>query len=103
MAVDSMVSGGCLISGASVRHSLLFSGVVVHSFSSVDNSVVLPHVEIGRHCQIHSAVIDKGCRIPEGTMIGVDRAQDLARFHVTEGGVVVVTPEMLGQDLHHVR
>lgn len=103
MAVDSMVSGGCLISGASVRHSLLFSGVVVHSFSSVDNSVVLPHVEIGRHCQIHSAVIDKGCRIPEGTTIGVDRAQDLARFHVTEGGVVVVTPEMLGQDLHHVR
>ena len=103
VAVDSMVSGGCLISGATVRHSLLFSGVVVHSYAKVQDSVVLPHVDIGRHCDIRSAVIDKGCRIPEGTVIGVDGERDREHFHVTERGIVLVTPEMLGQELHHVR
>ncbi|HET9122367.1 MAG TPA: glucose-1-phosphate adenylyltransferase [Acidiferrobacteraceae bacterium] len=103
VALDSTVSGGCVISGAAIRHSLLFSGVVVHSYAKVQDSVVLPHVDIGRHCDIRSAVIDKGCRIPPGTIIGVDREQDRQRFHVSEGGIVLVTPEMLGQALHHVR
>jgi glucose-1-phosphate adenylyltransferase len=103
MAVDSMVSGGCIISGASVRHSLLFSNVIIHSYSSVEDSVILPNVEIGRNCTIKKAVLDKGCVIPENTVIGVDPLEDARRFHVTEKGVVLVCPEMLGQELHHVR
>ena len=102
-AVDSMVSGGCVISGATVRHSLLFSNVNVNSYSVLQHAVVLPDVEIARHCRIQNAVIDKGCHIPEGTVIGEDLAKDAERFHVTQGGVVLVTPEMLGQELHHVR
>jgi len=103
MAVDSMVSGGCLISGATVRHSLLFSNVRVNSYAVLDNVVVLPNVVVGRNCRISRAVIDKGCVIPEGTVIGEDPVEDEARFYVSPGGVILVTPEMLGQKLHHVR
>ncbi len=102
-AIDSMVSGGCLISGATVRRSLLFSNVRVHSFSKLEEAVVLPGVEIGRNCRITKAVIDKGCKIPSGTVIGEDPKADAERFHVSEGGVVLVSPEMLGQELHYVR
>lgn len=102
-AIDSMVSGGCIISGALVRHSLLFSHVRVEKHSKVENTVVLPDVEIGPYCRINKAVIDKGCVIPEKTVIGEDPKADKDRFHVTPGGVVMVTPEMLGQELHHVR
>ena len=103
MAVDSMVSGGCLISGATVRHSLLFSNVKVRSHAQVTNAVVLPDVEIGRRCRIKNAVIDKGCHIPPDSVIGEDLARDAERFYVSPGGVVLVTPEMLGQELHHAR
>ncbi len=103
LAVDSMVSGGCIISGATVRHSLLFSNVRVHSWAELQDAVVLPDVEIGRNARITRAVIDKGCRIPEGMVIGEDLEKDAERFLVTAGGVVLVTPEMLGQELHHVR
>jgi len=103
MAVDSMVSGGCIISGAVVRHSLLFSSVVVNSWSILQDAVILPEVTIGRHCRIRRAVIDKGCHIPDGMVIGEDPEEDAERFHVSPGGVVLVVPEMLGQDLHHVR
>ncbi|MEO6696996.1 MAG: glucose-1-phosphate adenylyltransferase [Gammaproteobacteria bacterium] len=103
MAVDSMISGGCIVSGAVVRHSLLFSNVVVNSYSSITDSVVLPDVTIGNHCRLHKVVVDKGCVIPDGTVIGMDHAEDAKRFHVTPSGVVLVTPEMLGQSLHHVR
>jgi len=103
MALDSMVSGGCLISGATVRHSLLFSNVRVNSHASLQDVVVLPNVKIGRHCHISKAVIDKGCDLPEGTVIGEDPESDAERFYVSPGGVVLVTPEMLGQELHHVR
>ena len=103
MAVDSMVSGGCVISGAHVKHSLLFSNVRVDSFSLLESAVVLPDVMVERRCRIRNAVIDKGCCIPEGTVIGEDAAADAERFHVTPGGVVLVTPEMLGQELHHAR
>ncbi len=102
-AIDSMVSGGCVISGATVRHSLLFSNVKVNSYSLLNHAVVLPDVEIGRNCRIQNAVIDKGCQIPTDTVIGEDYAADAQRFHVSPGGVVLVTPEMLGQELHHVR
>lgn len=103
MAVDSMVSGGCVISGAKVKDSLLFSNVRVNSYSEVDHSVILPDVNIGRNCRITKAVIDRGCDIPEGTVIGEDPAADTERFYVSEQGVVLVTPEMLGQVIHHVR
>jgi len=103
LAVDSMVSGGCVISGAQIKHSLLFSNVRVNSYTSVQDSIILPQVNIGRHCRISKAIIEKGCDIPEGTVIGEDRAEDERRFHVSQGGVVLVTPDMLGQKLHFVR
>jgi glucose-1-phosphate adenylyltransferase len=103
MAVDSMVSGGDIISGALVRHSLLFSNVHVDLYSTVRDSVILPNVHIGKHCRLTRVVVDKGCRIPDGMVIGEDPVQDAQRFFVTSGGVVLVTPEMLGQELHHAR
>lgn len=103
MAVDSMVSGGCIVSGALVRHSVLFSDVRVNSYSHVENTVVLPEVNIGRDCRIRNSVIDQGCHIPNGTVIGEDPLADAERFHVTEGGITLVVAEMLGQELHHAR
>ncbi len=103
MAIDSMVAGGTIISGATVRRSMLFTRVRVHSFSLVEDSVLLPSVEIERNCVIRRAVIDKRCRIPEGMRIGVDLDEDRRRFHVSESGVVLVTAEMLGQGYHRVR
>jgi glucose-1-phosphate adenylyltransferase len=102
-AVDSMVSGGCVISGAKVRHSLLFSNVRVNSYSTLQDTIVLPEVNIGRHCRITKAIIEKGCEIPEGTIIGENRAEDEKKFHVSPGGVVLVTTDMLGQKRHYVR
>jgi len=95
MAVNSMVSGGCIISGAVVRESLLFTNVRVDEGSSIQRSVILPHVEIGRGCVICGAILDEGCEIPDGMSIGVDRAADESRFYVTEKGVVLVTADML--------
>lgn len=103
MAVDSMVSGGCIISGAVVRHSLLFSNVHVHSYSTVQDCVILPSVEIGENCHLTKVVVDKGCRIPAGTVIGADLNEDAKHYYVTPNGVVLVTPEMLGLEIHHVR
>ncbi len=102
MAIDSMVSGGCIISGASIVHSLLFSNVCVDSYSKVDSSVILPDVIIGKNCTIHHAIIDKGCKIPDNMEIGVDNEADRKLFYVSENGVVLVTPEMLGQSYHYI-
>lgn len=103
MAVDSMVSGGCIISGATVRHSLLFSNVSVNDYTEIESSVVLPDVTIGKNCRIFHAVIDKGCEIPDGTIIGENELEDRKKYYVSPTGVVLVTPDMLGQALHHVR
>jgi glucose-1-phosphate adenylyltransferase len=104
MAVDSMVSGGCVISGARVRHSLLFSNVRVNSYAYVKDSVVLPSVDVGRNCEIRRSIIDRGCRLPEGLTLGLDPEADAAKgFYVSEGGVTLVTPEMLGQETNRVR
>jgi glucose-1-phosphate adenylyltransferase len=103
MATDSMVSGGCLISGATVRHSLLFSNVRVNSFTVLQDVVALPNVRIGRQCRVTKAIIDKNCDLPDGTVIGEDHEADAERFYVSPNGVVLVTPEMLGQEIHHVR
>jgi glucose-1-phosphate adenylyltransferase len=103
MAVDSMVSGGDIISGALVRRSLLFSNVRVNSYSVVEDSVILPDVDIGRRAVLKKVVVDKRCRIPEGMVAGVNPAEDRRRFYVTENGVTLITPEMLGQRVHQVR
>jgi glucose-1-phosphate adenylyltransferase len=94
-AIDSMVSGGCIISGARVSNSLLFSNVRVSDYSSVDKSVLLPRVRVGERCVIQRAIIDEGALIPDGMQIGVDPVADAERFYVTEGGVVLVTAAML--------
>ena len=94
-AVDSLVSGGCIISGALVRRSVLFSKVRIHSFATVEESVILPEVDIGRSCELRKVVIDNGCVIPDGMKIGVDAADDARRFFRTDNGVVLVTRAML--------
>jgi len=90
-----MVAGGCIISGATVRESLLFSDVRVDERSLVHGTVVLPGVRIGKSCMIQRAILDEGCIVPDGMQIGVDREEDVRRFEVTEQGVVLVTPQML--------
>lgn len=100
MAVDSVVSGGCLISGAKIKRSLLFSNVKLNSYASLEETVVLPDVDIGRHCRIKKAVIDKGVLLPPKTVIGEDPEEDAKRFYVSEQGIVLVTPEMFGQKVH---
>ncbi|MGC5585699.1 glucose-1-phosphate adenylyltransferase [Ornithinimicrobium sp. W1679] len=90
-AVNSAVSPGCVISGSTVSDSVLSPRVKVHSFSHVTRSVLMDGVEVGRSCQIHRAIIDKGVFVPAGVHIGVDRDQDLARgFTVTDSGITVV-------------
>ncbi len=101
-ATDSLVSGGCLISGSCVTNSVLFSDVRVHSYCDINGAVVLPKVTINRHAVLKNVVIDRGCVIPEGMQIGVDLALDAKRFYVSEKGIVLVTPDMLGQDLYRV-
>lgn len=103
MAVDSMVCGGCLISGAEVKRSLLFSDVRVHSYSVIEDSVILPGSNIGRHCRLRKAVVDRDCHIPPGTVVGFDPEEDAKRFYVTEKGVVLITPSMLGQKIFFLR
>ena len=103
-AIKSMVSGGCVISGARVMNSLLFSGVTARSYSSINESVVLPEVEIGRNCRIKRAIIDHGTKLEAGTVIGEDHDADRERgFRVTRSGLTLVTPDMLGQHLHFTR
>ena len=102
-AIDSMLADGCIISGSYIEHSLLFNNVHVESRSTVTNSVVLPNVVIGENCSINNAVIDKGAIIANGTVIGKHREEDAKRFHVSESGIVLVTPDMLGQTLHYSR
>ena len=102
-AVDSLVSGGCIISGAAVARSLLYSNVKVHSFTTVEDSVLLPNVEVGRNAKIRRVVIDKNCVIPDGLVVGYDAKEDAKRFHVSEKGIALITPEMLGQDMGRVR
>ena len=102
IAVDSLVSGGCIISGAQVKRSVLFSKVHVHSYCSIEDSVVLGDVDFGRGSIVRRAVIDKSCRLAPGTTIGVDPDEDRRRFHVTDRGITLVTPDMLGRPVHEV-
>ena len=95
-AVDSTVSAGCIISGAMVRSSLLFSNVHVHSYSTIEQSVLLPNAVVERNCIVKRAIIEQGCVIPEGLVIGVDHQQDVENgFRVSAKGIVLVTKDML--------
>jgi glucose-1-phosphate adenylyltransferase len=99
-AMDSLVSNGSIVSGATVRRSLLATNVVVERHSLIEDSVILPNVEIGRHVTIKRAIIDKFCRIPDNFCVGVDLEADCRRFEVSDKGTVLITPEMLGQFIH---
>lgn len=103
MAVDSLVSGGCIVSGSTVKRSLLFSNVRIHDYCDIEDSVILPDVEIGPNVILKRALVDKYCKLPEGLVAGVDPDEDRKRFHVTEKGVTLIVPETLGQRIHHLR
>jgi len=94
-AISSLVSGGCIVSGASLRHSLLFTGVRAHSFAEIENSVVMPYVDIGRSARLRNVIVDRGVRIPAGLVVGEDPLADAARFRRTEQGVCLITQPML--------
>lgn len=95
-AVDSLVSDGCIVSGALVRRSILFYGTRVAEGSRIEDAVVLPNVSIGHGVTLRRVIVDKGCVLPDGLQAGIDPEQDRKRFIVTERGVVLITPEMLG-------
>jgi glucose-1-phosphate adenylyltransferase len=99
-ALNALVSSGCVVSGAAIIRSLLFTDVVVERNSVVEDSIVLPAVRIGRNVRLRRAIVDKFCDLPDGFSAGLDRGADEARFHVTAQGVVLITPEMLGQHVH---
>src|SRR4051812_36215193 len=94
-AVSSLVSGGCIVSGATVRQSLLFTRVHVHSYAEIENAVVLPDVDIGRSAKLKNVIVDRGVRIPAGLVVGEDPEVDAARFRRTEGGISLITRAMI--------
>jgi glucose-1-phosphate adenylyltransferase len=94
-AISSLVAGGCIVSGASLRHSLLFTGVHLHSHACVEGAVILPQVDIGRHARVRNLVIDRGVRIPPGMVIGEDPDLDAQRFRRTASGICLVTKPMI--------
>ena len=102
-AIDSIVASGCIVSGSIVRRSLLFSNVRVDDCCTIEDSVVLPNVVVGRGSVLKRTVVDKHCRLPEGFTAGLDADLDRRRFHVTERGITLIVPEMLGQQPHHLR
>ena len=93
-AIESSVSAGCILSG-SVRNSLLFSNCRVHSYTQIHGAVLLPEVQVGRNVRLTKVVVDRGCRIPDGLVVGEDPAEDARRFYRSEGGVTLITPRML--------
>ncbi len=94
-AVDSLVSAGCIISGGTVRRSLLFSNVRVNSYSLVEDAVVLSNTDVARHARLRKVIVDEDCRIPEGLVVGENPEEDARRFHRTSSGVVLITQSML--------
>lgn len=102
MAVDSLISAGCIISGGKVSRSLLSNNVRVNSYSEVSDSVILPNVSIGRNCRLHKVIIDRDCKIPANSVIGFDHREDAKKYYVSPGGVVLVSADMLGQEFSYV-
>ncbi|MBK8016313.1 MAG: glucose-1-phosphate adenylyltransferase [Betaproteobacteria bacterium] len=102
-AVDSLVSGGCIVSGSRVARSVLFSNVRVHSYGEIEDSVLLPDVVVGRRVKLRKCVVDKRSMLPDGIEIGFDPEEDAKRFYVSDNGITLVTPDMLGQQVFHQR
>ena len=94
-ALSSLVSGGCIISGATLRRTLLFTWVRVNSYASVENAVILPYVDIGRSARLTNVVVDRGVQIPPGLIVGEDPAFDAQRFRRTDQGVCLITQPMI--------
>jgi glucose-1-phosphate adenylyltransferase len=97
MAVSSLVSGGCVVSGAAVRRSLLFTGVRVNSFASMEEAVVLPYADVGRNAILKKVVVDRGVVIPDGLVVGEDPILDAKRFRRSENGVCLITQDMINR------
>jgi len=97
MAVSSLVSGGCIISGAMLTRTLLFTGVRVNSYSILDRAVILPYVHIGRSVRLTNVIVDRGVRIPEGLVVGEDPRLDAQRFRRTEQGICLITQNMINK------
>jgi glucose-1-phosphate adenylyltransferase len=98
-AISSLVSGGCIVSGASLRRSLLFTGVRVNSYATVENAVILPYVDVGRSARLKNVVIDRGVQIPEGLVVGEDPELDAKRFRRTDRGICLITRPMIDRIL----
>ena len=94
-AVSSLVSGGCIISGTEVRNSLLFTMVHTNSYATLDHAVVLPYADVGRHARLRNVVVDRGVHVPEGLVVGEDPVEDARWFRVSEGGITLITQDML--------
>ena len=110
-AISSLVSGGCIVSGTEMRRSLLFTGVRTHSYSTIEDAVILPYVQVGRHVRLKGVVIDRGVKIPDNLVVGEDAELDASRFRRTEKGRVpdhaaddrcaaLLTWRAFGADLH---
>ena len=95
VGISSLVSGGCIVSGSTLHHSLLFTGVHLHSYGRVENAVVLPNVEIGRGARLTNVIVDAGVRIPAGLVVGEDPEADAARFRRTPLGICLITQPMI--------
>ena len=102
VAIDSLVSGGCIVSGALVRRSILFHGARIGEGSMVEGAVVLPNVSIGRDVRLRRCIVDKGCQLPDGFSAGFSPEHDRERFHVSAGGITLITPDPLQQGYHSV-
>jgi len=97
ISANILVSGGCIVSGSEMRHAVLFSNVRVHSYCIISKSVILPDTVVGEGCRLHQVVVDRGCTIPAGTVIGEDQVLDAQRFYRSENGIVLVTAAMLAR------
>jgi glucose-1-phosphate adenylyltransferase len=94
-AISSLISGGCIVSGAHIRDSLLFTRSRVHSYAQLEEAVILPMADIGERAHLRRVVVDRGCRIPPGLIVGEDPEEDDRRFHRTPGGVTLISQAML--------
>jgi glucose-1-phosphate adenylyltransferase len=95
LGIASLIAGGCIVSGSTLRHSLLFTGVHLHSYGSIENAVILPNVEIGRRARLKNVVVDANVRIPAGLVVGEDPVADIARFRRTDKGICLITQAMI--------
>jgi glucose-1-phosphate adenylyltransferase len=96
-AVNSLVSGGCIVSGAALCRTLLCTGVHVHSYAKINNAVILPRVDVGRNARLSNVVVDSDVRIPDGLVVGEDHDRDAQRFRRSERGICLITQPMINR------